>query len=175
MLALDMWKWYQQRNINISAVYISDQLNIIAKILCWFNKSQFRMEPQSSNFSSDLCNLHYPRSRPFWTRVNNQLQKFISWFPDQDAMATNAFTIPSSNLLCYAVLPYSQIMKCLKKIQSDKAKVLLLAPVWRSRPWFPILLLMLYNRPLLVPNIPDLMILLPHPGRMPQKQIMLAI
>ena len=29
------------------------------------NKSQFRMETQSSNFSSDLCNLHYSRSRPF--------------------------------------------------------------------------------------------------------------
>ena len=29
------------------------------------NKSQFRMDTQSSNFSLDLCNLHYSRSRPF--------------------------------------------------------------------------------------------------------------
>ena len=33
MLALDMWKWCQQRNIHISAVYIPGQLNFIADIL----------------------------------------------------------------------------------------------------------------------------------------------
>ena len=99
----------------------------------------------------------------------------MSWFPDPDALATNAFSIPWSNQLCYAFPPYSQIMKCLKKIQSDKAKVLLIAPVWRSRPWFPILLSMLYDRPLLLPSTSDLLILPSHPGRMPQKQITLAM
>ena len=33
MLSLDMWKWCQQRNIHISAVYIPGQLNLIADIL----------------------------------------------------------------------------------------------------------------------------------------------
>ena len=33
MLAFDMWKWCQQRNVHISAVYIPGQLNFIVDIL----------------------------------------------------------------------------------------------------------------------------------------------
>ena len=40
----------------------------------------------------------------FATRANNQLQKFISWFPDPDALATNVFAIPWSNQLCISSL-----------------------------------------------------------------------
>ena len=58
----------------------------------------------------------------FATRANNQLQKFISWFPDPDALATNAFSIPWSNQVCYAFPPYSQIMKCLKKSSLTKPR-----------------------------------------------------
>ena len=60
--------------------------------------------------------------------------------------------VPWSGHLSYAFPLISQIMKCLKKIQTNKTKVLFVAPVWRSRPWFPVLLSMLYDCPLLLPN-----------------------
>ena len=175
MLALKMWKWCRQRNIHISAVYIPGQLNFIADILSRLINlnSEWKLNPA---IFRQICVIYTtPDLDLFATRANNQVQKFISWFPDPDALATNAFSIPWSNQLCYAFPPYSQIMKCLKKIQSDKAKVLLIAPVWRSRPWFPILLSMLYDRPLLLPSTSDLLILPSHPGRMPQKQVTLAM
>ena len=175
MLALKMWKWCRQRNIHISAVDIPGQLNFIADILSRLINlnSEWKLNPA---IFRQICVIYTtPDLDLFATRANNQVQKFISWFPDPDALTTNAFSIPWSNQLCYAFPSYSQIMKCLKKIQSDKAKVLLIAPVWRSRPWFPILLLMLYNHPLLLPSTSDLLILPSHPGRMPQKQVTLAV
>ena len=111
----------------------------------------------------------------FATQVNNQVLNFVSWFPDPEAMVTNAFTVPWSGHLSYAFPPFSQIMKCLKKIQTDKAKVLFVAPVWRSRPWFPVLLSMLYDHPPLLLNVSDLLILPSYPERLPQKQVTLAV
>ena len=148
MLALKMWNWCRQRNIHISPVYIPGQLNFIADILCRLINlnSEWKLNPA---IFRQICVIYTtPDLDLFATRANNQVQKFISWFPDPDALATNAFSIPWSNQLCYAFPPCSQIMKCLKKIQSNKAKVLLIAPVWRSRLWFPILLSMLYESPI---------------------------
>ena len=81
-------------------------------------------------------------------------------------------TLAQPAMLCISFLQSNYEMP--KNIQSGKAKVLLITPVWRSRPWFPILLSMLYDRPLLLPNTSDLLILPTHPGRMPQKQVTLA-
>ena len=138
------------------------------------NKSQFRMETQSSNFSSDLCDLHNSRFRSFCNK-SKQSTSEIHFMVPRSRCSDNAFTIPWSNQLCYAFPPYSQIMKCLKKIQFDKAKVLLIDPVWRLRPWFPILLLMLYYHPLLLPSTSDLLLLPSDPERMPQKQVTSAV
>ena len=104
------------------------------------NKSQFRMETQSSNFSSDLCNLHYSRSRPFCDKNKQSASEIHFMVPRSRCSGNECVHNTWSNQLCYAFPPYSQIMKCLKKIQSDTVKVLLVAPVRRSisRGCFPI-------------------------------------
>ena len=53
--------------------------------------------------------------------------------------------------------PFSLIQKCLRKIIEDKATVLLITPVWQSRPWYPMLLNLLYDRPLLLPHNPQIL------------------
>ena len=94
MLALKMWKWCRQRNIHISAVYIPGQLNFIADILSRLINlnSEWKLNPASFR---QICVIYAtPDLDLFATRANNQVQKFISWFPDPDAPATNAFSIP---------------------------------------------------------------------------------
>ena len=53
--------------------------------------------------------------------------------------------------------PFGLIHKCLRKIIKDKATVLLIAPVWQSRPWYLMLLNLLYDRPLLLPHNPQIL------------------
>ena len=43
-------------------------------------------------------------------------------------------------IINYLFPPFSLIQKCLRKIIEDKATVLLITPVWQSRPWYPIIL-----------------------------------
>ena len=170
MLALGMWEWSDARNIHLSAVCLPGQLNLIADTLsCLIDlDSDWMLNPSVLRQVCSTYNI--PKVDLFATRVNSQVPNFVSLFLDPEAMATNAFTVPWSGHLSYAFPPFSQIMKCLKKIQTDKAKVLFVAPVWRSRPWFPVLL-MLYDRPVLLPSVPDLLILPSYP----QKQVTLAV
>ena len=122
MLTLKMWKWCRQRNIHISGVYIPGQLNFIADILSRLINlnSEWKLNPA---IFRQICVIYNTLDLDlFATRANNQVQKFISWFPDPDALATNAFSIPWSNQPCYAFPPYSQIMKCLKKFSLTKPR-----------------------------------------------------
>ena len=171
MQALAMWEWAEVRNIHLPAVYLPGQLNLIADTLSRLIDldSEWMLNPL---IFQQVCSTYsVPKVDLFATRVNNQVPNFMSWFPNPEAIATNAFTVPWSGHLSYAFPPFSQIMKCLKKIQTDKAKVLFVAPVWRLRPWFPVLLSMLYDHPLLLPNVLDLLILPSYPERLPLKHL----
>ena len=164
-----MYAKKKARNIHLSAVNLPDRLNLIAETLSRLIDidSEWMLIP--SIFRQVCSTYSVPKVDLFATRVNNQVPNLVSWFPDPEAMATNAFTVPWSGHLSYAFPPFSQIMKCLKKIQTDEAKVLFMAPVWQSRPWFPVLLSVLYNCPLLLPIVSDLLILPSYPERLPQK------
>ena len=41
---------------------------------------------------------------------------------------------------------------CIKKIQLDQAECILITPVWKCRPWYPVILSSLADRPLLLPK-----------------------
>ena len=119
ILVLGMWEWAEARNIHLSAVYFPGQLNLIADNLsCLIDlDSEWMLNP--SIFQQVCSTYSIPKVDLFATRVNNQVPNFVSWFPDPEAMVTNAFTVPWSGHLNYACPPFSQIMKCLKKIQTD--------------------------------------------------------
>ena len=79
------------------------------------DQSRFRVDVKPFNFSTCLFNLQYSESRPVCYPSEQPVPNFVSWFPDPEAMVTNAFTVPWSCHLSYAFPPFSQIMKCLKK------------------------------------------------------------
>ena len=174
LLALKMWKWCRQRNIHISAFYIPGQLNFIADILSRLINlnSEWKLNPAIFRqicviyTTPDLDLLQQEQTIKFRNSFHgSQIQ--MLWQP----MLSNSLVKPA--MLCISPLQSNYEMP--KKIQSDKGKVLLIALVWRSRPWFPILLSMLYDRLLLLPSTSDVLILPSHPGRMPQKQVTLAV
>jgi hypothetical protein len=50
----------------------------------------------------------------------------------------------------YANPPWSLIGQVLSKVQMDKARIALVAPVWKTQPWYPLLLQMLIAIPRLI-------------------------
>ena len=86
----------------------------------------------------------------FATRLNNQLKRYISWRPDPFAIATDAFTISWWEEVGYAFPPFALIGRCLQKVHQEGCTVVLVAPVWDTQPWYPVLLNLLIEYPLLL-------------------------
>ena len=54
----------------------------------------------------------------------------------------------------YAFPPFALIGRCLRKIHQEGCSVILVAPVWVTQPWYPMLLELLVDLPLLLPAFP---------------------
>ena len=93
----------------------------------------------------------------FATCLNHQLDHYVSWRPDPFAMATDAFQITWRNYQGYAFPPFALVGKCLQKIHQEESTVVLVAPVWKTQWWYPYLLQLLIDYPLLLPVHPDLL------------------
>ena len=85
----------------------------------------------------------------FASRLNKQLERYVSWKPDPFAEEINSFSIPWSHELIYAFPPFSLMGRLIQKVQQDKAEVLLVAPVWVTQNWYTALLHMLVRTPLI--------------------------
>jgi len=81
----------------------------------------------------------------------------VSWTPDPDSVAADALQLPWNKWEGYAFPPFCLIGRCIKKVREDKASLILVAPVWRSQPWYPALLELLMDFPLILPQIPMLL------------------
>ena len=166
-LAKEMWSWCIQKNIWLSAVHIAGKLNTSAdnrsrnfsdKHEWALNKSQFQeIYKAFPELDVDL----------FASRLNNQLPTYCSWKPDPGCTYVDAFTLNWENLKFFAFPPFSMIPKCVQKISQDKAKGILLVPVWPTQPWFPLVLQLLYRQPWIIGPSPQLLthvhIREPHP------------
>ena len=86
----------------------------------------------------------------FATRLNNQLRRCVSWRPDPFAIATDAFTMSWQEEVGYAFPPFSLIGRCLQKVRLEGCTVVLVTPVWDVQPWYPVLLDLLIEYPLLL-------------------------
>ena len=77
------------------------------------------------------------------SRFNAKFPKFVSWHPEPGAMAVDAFRVSWSNLKCSAFPSFSLLPQMLGKVREDKTLVLLIAPVWTTQSWYPVLLQLL--------------------------------
>jgi hypothetical protein len=105
------------------------------------------------------------RTDLFASCLTRQLPNFISWRPDPEAQYADAFTVNWSGLAGYAFPPFNLVPFALKKVQSDRTEIVLVAPVWQAQPWWPLLLSLLVQQPFLLPNNKDLLQDPADPGR----------
>ena len=94
----------------------------------------------------------------FASRLTKQLPKFASWKPDPMAAYTDAFSLDWGQILGYAFPPFALIGRCVRQLRSQKVdQLVLVAPVWPTQPWYPLLLQMCVEPPLLFPMFPQLL------------------
>ena len=76
----------------------------------------------------------------------------MSWRPDPDAFAFDAFVMKWDKGPHYAFLRFSQIPQVINKLMKDEAKVLLIIPLGPNACWFPHMLKLLVSEPLVLPK-----------------------
>ena len=90
----------------------------------------------------------------FATRVNAQLEKYVSRHPDPYASVIDAFSFNWKDQNVYVFPPFSLIGRVLQKLRVDKAKALCVLPQWTTQAWWRVAQAMMVCPPLIFPPAP---------------------
>ena len=160
-LARQLWEWCMARNVFVSAQHIPGHMNLEADKLSRTFSYNLEWSLNTNVFKQITQLMLVPDIDLFASSLNAKLSRFVTWHPEPGAEAVNAFSINWSNLKCYAFPPFSLLPQVLRKISVDKALVLLIAPVWTTQSWYPLLLQLLIDKPILLPR-KDNLLFQPH-------------
>ena len=73
------------------------------------------------------------------------------------ALSIDALSMDWNRIHAYAFPPFHLIPAVINKIRLSQCKIVLIAPLWPDRPWFPELLSLLVSPPVSLPVIPNLL------------------
>lgn len=155
-LAKNLWLWSLCRDLVLTAQHIPGVDNQIADSESRELKDRLDWKLSPAVFRTINAIWGPLEVDLFASRLSHQLSRFFSWRPDPLAEATNAFQQDWAPVKGYANPPWCLIGKVLNQVRTQQAQVILVAPVWRGQPWYPVLLEMLWDYPRLLPQLPDL-------------------
>ena len=90
-----------------------------------------------------------------------KLPQYVSWRPDPGAQFINALLMNWKAHYFYAFPPFSLLATCLQKIEQDQSTGILMVPMWTTQPWFTLILNLLTDNLLVLPQT-DSLLFLPH-------------
>ena len=152
-----MWQWCIQHQVQLLAVHLAGVNNRLADLL-----SRHRVQPTEWSLHRGVAqtvfnSLGRQTIDLFASSANAQLPTYCSWRVDPGALATDALAMSWRNLEAYAFPPIALIPRVLRKVIDEGCRLILIAPCWPRRSWFPMLLSLLRDAPLLLPVRPDLL------------------
>ena len=133
----------QQYNITIQAVHIKGELNVLADMLSRHEivlKNEWRLSEETFRWVSQTSPWGPPTLELFANRLNRHLSRYMSPCEDGQAVATDALLSRWPQEVCYAFPPTTILSRVVTKILQEKPKrLLLIAPWWPAKSWFPTL------------------------------------
>lgn len=139
-LARHIWQWCERTDIFLVASYINTNNNKEADFESRRVLTDTEWSLSTSVFSQISENFGRPQIDLFASSANYKCNTFVSWHPDPNAFAVDAFTLDWHNLYFYAFPPFCLILRTIQKIVHDKAKGVIVVPWWPSQVWFPLFL-----------------------------------
>ena len=155
-LTKSLWTWCLDKNIMLQATHLAGIQNVTAdeESRVMKDRTDWMLCPQ---IFTKINQITGPLQVDlFASRLTHQLRDYVSWRPDPEAMAIDAFTLDWTQFRGYANPPWNLVGRTLSQVRSQKAQLVLVAPVWKSQVWYPTLLEMLVQEPIRLPNVTDL-------------------
>ena len=87
----------------------------------------------------------------FASHLNYQVLTYVSWNPDKNAYAMDAFSISWANLKFYAFPLLSLIGTSISKIRREMGVGIIIIPWWVIQFWFPMMVPLLQDFPVVLP------------------------
>lgn len=150
-LAVEIATWCEQRRISLVALHVPGILNVVADM------ESRRSHVDNGDWKLDhslfqkIAERWLPKVDLFALRWNAQLPLFVTWHPQEGAWRTDAFSLNWRFIEGFAFPPFNLIGNCLRKVREDGAHLILVCPYWSSQPWYPLLLEMAVDIPLVLP------------------------
>ncbi|XP_045104415.1 uncharacterized protein LOC123499948 [Portunus trituberculatus] len=156
--ARQVLNWAEAHAVLILPQFVRGSVNVVADCL------SRRHQSLSTEWTlhMDVCHLlwrvwGYPTVDLFAT-VSVRIPNFVSPFQDPAAIATDAFLYNWDNQDLYAFPPFPLIRRVLNKLQASRnTRLILIAPYWPQKEWFPDLLAASVEPPRRLPLRKDLL------------------
>ena len=175
-LAREIWIWCISKEIHISAAHIPGAVNEEADALSRSYKDDLEWSLDNSVFHKIKSLYPLVETDMFASRINAKLKKYVSFYPDHEAFAVDAFSINWDKKVLYMFPPFSVIPRILQKIQMEQAEVVLVAPVWKTQTWWPHLQKLLCQDWYMIPSAYKVLSLHHKPAkRHPLKHLQLGV
>ena len=152
-LVEEIFEWCAVRCIALSAAHVKGVDNVEADRLSRVGVLNTEWSLKDEVFR-EICGVFaFPSVDLFASRINRRVPRYVSWKPDPDAFTFNAFSLSwSSGELYYAFPPFCLLLRVIRKVLEDKALVLLIAPLWPTRPFFSRMLQLCVDTPRILPK-----------------------
>ena len=131
----------------LSAAYIPGSQNKIADFKSRHSNENTEWSLSPVLFARLSQVFYIPWVDLFASMLNRQVDLFVSWKPEPEAWAVDAFSISWRDIKFYAFPPFSVLSRVLSKIKEDNASSTLVVPLWPTQPWFPVMLDLLIDHP----------------------------
>ena len=143
-----IWDWCIERNIWLSAAYITSQANFKADKMSRISHQNSEWELSQTMFDRIVTNFGMPSLDLFASRLNHKCDRYVAWQPDPFAEAVDAFSLDwGKEKLLYIFPPFCIINRVLQKIDLDEADAIIIVPYWTTQPWWSKLLRLLTALP----------------------------
>ena len=146
----EIWLWCLENNNFVVATFLPGALNKEADYQSRVDRHQIEWKLNENVFKRIMDRFGCCDVDLFASRVNNQLPCYVSWEPDPYAWAIDSFTINWSICRGFMFPPFALILRVLQKIEHDEASGIVVVPLWTSQVWFPKLLRLLTDHPVLL-------------------------
>ena len=158
-LTVELLLWLEVQDIVVRARHIPGCLNVIADHLSRPNQpipTEWSLHPEIVKRIFRVWGT--PEVDMFATLSNSHLPRFMSPVPEPRALAVDALSQDWQGRSMYMFPPFPLLSKVVQKLRSTHvAEVILVAPWWPSQPWFPLLLRLCVEHPLILPYRQDLL------------------
>lgn len=163
-ISKELWEWCAERSIWVTAVHIPGKENYLADKESRAKNRDVEWKLDCEIFQLIVFYWYKPSVDLFASRLNYQMKPFVSWKPDPEAIAFDAFVLDWSMYnQFYAFPPFSLINRVLQKIEQDQTQGIVVVPLWKTQVWFPRLLHLLIDIPLILPKTKTMLILPSNP------------